>query len=114
LAPVNSCLPAVADCVPRTLQARRSALRGGIRDVMAWLGGLGHSLPYLVPIPGQIRGGARGYRNLDPRASPRENHGDANFAGHVANRVGARHCVDESYSYGRRLTRRAERTDWPA
>ena len=99
------------------MQARRSALRGGIRDVMR-LGGLGYSLPYLVPIlvpiPGQIRGGARGYRNLDPRTCPRENHGDANFAGHVANRVGARHCVDDSYSYGRRLTRRAERTDWPA
>jgi hypothetical protein len=81
------------------LQARHSALRGGIRDVMTWLGGLGHSLPYLVPIPGQIRGGARRYRTLDPRACPREIDGDPNFAGHVANRLGWRHCVGDSYSH---------------
>jgi hypothetical protein len=41
-------------------------------------------------------------------------HGEPNFAGRVANRVGARHCVGDSYSYGRSLTRHAERTDWPA
>ena len=43
MAPVNSCLPAVAqDRVPRTLQARRSGLRGG--EVMTWPDAIAHSL----------------------------------------------------------------------
>ena len=78
------------------------------------LGGRGHSQPYRGPIPGPVRENARRFRTLDHRACPRENHGDLNFAGRVANRVGERHCVGDSYTYWRRLTRRAERTYWPA
>ena len=92
------------DCVLRTLHARRSGPRGGMCGVMTGLGGLGLSLPYRDSWPN-----SRGVP-----ACLREIHGDPNFAGRVANRVGARHCVGDSYSYWRRLTRHAERTDWPA
>ena len=70
---------------PRTLQARRDDPSGVVCDVMAC-----------------------------DRIRSREIHRGLDFARRVANRVGARHCVGDSYSYWRRLTRHAERTDWPA
>jgi hypothetical protein len=49
---------------PRTLQARRFDPRGGIRDVMTWPDAIAHSPPYLMPIPGQTRGGSRLFRTF--------------------------------------------------
>jgi hypothetical protein len=81
--------------------------------------------PFACPISRRIRGpsfwiatgtagGAVLCKLLEDGIRSREIRGDPNFAGPVANRAGARHCVGDRNSYGRRLTRRAERTDWPA
>ena len=81
----------------RTLQARRSGLRGGKFSLDRHWDRRMHRL----------------LQTFDDRIRSREIHGGPNFAGRVANRVGARHCVG-GYSHWRRLTRHAERMDWPA
>ncbi len=66
---------------PWTLHARRYGTRGAVRDTTC------------------------------ARVLVRGIHGRPKFVDRVANRVGARHCAGDGYSYRRRLTRHAERTD---